>query len=72
MLEAKIIGITPDILTLIGMWVFCPPYILLPTTRLAYCTGMRRSASVIQTMKAITSKNITTIPTTANCLSSFQ
>ena len=34
--EARMIGMTPDILTLIGIKVFCPPYILRPTTRLAY------------------------------------
>ena len=33
---AKIIGITPAIETLIGIWVLCPPYILRPTIRFAY------------------------------------
>ena len=41
---AKMMGRTPDILTFIGRWVDWPPYILRPTTRLEYCTGMRRSA----------------------------
>ena len=42
--EAKIGGITPAVLTLSGRWVVCPPYIFRPTTRLAYCTGIRRWA----------------------------
>ena len=50
---AKMMGITPDILTFIGIWVFWPPYILRPTTRLAYWTGMRLSALSIHTMNAI-------------------
>ena len=33
---AKIIGMTPAMFTRSGIWVFCPPYILRPTTRLAY------------------------------------
>ena len=49
-LIAKMIGITPDIQTLIGMCVLCPPYCFLPTTRFAYCTGIRRSASFMKTM----------------------
>ena len=47
---AKMMGITPDMFTLMGMWVLWPPYIFRPTTRLAYCTGMRRSALVMNTM----------------------
>ena len=43
---AKIIGITPVIKTLIGIWVACPPYIFLPTTLFAYCTGILLSPSV--------------------------
>ena len=35
-------GTTPAMLTLIGMYVFVPPYVRRPTMRLAYCTGMRR------------------------------
>ena len=50
---AKIIGITPDIFTLIGRCVFCPPYIFLPTTRFAYWIGILLSAFVIQTMNMI-------------------
>ena len=38
---AKMIGRTPDILTLIGIRVDWPPYSFRPTTRLAYCTGIR-------------------------------
>ena len=33
---AKMIGMTPLIPTLIGIYVLCPPYILRPTTRFAY------------------------------------
>ena len=39
---AKMMGITPAWLTFSGMYVLCPPYMRLPTTRFAYCTGMRR------------------------------
>ncbi len=35
-------GMTPAWLTLSGRYVEVPPYILRPTMRLAYCTGMRR------------------------------
>ena len=34
--DAKMIGITPLMLTLTGMWELCPPYIFLPTTLFAY------------------------------------
>ena len=40
--DAKITGITPAWLTFSGRYVDVPPYILRPTIRLAYCTGMRR------------------------------
>ena len=33
-----------------GMWLDWPPYILRPTTRLAYWTGMRRSEFWMNTM----------------------
>ena len=33
--RGKMMGITPLIFTLMGMWLFWPPYILRPTTRLA-------------------------------------
>ena len=39
---AKMIGMTPAWFTFRGMYVDCPPYIRLPTTRFAYCTGIRR------------------------------
>ena len=52
--EAKITGMTPPALTLRGMWVDCPPITFRPTTRLAYCTGMRRSPRSTRTMKATT------------------
>jgi hypothetical protein len=40
--DAKIGGITPELLILSGKWVLCPPYMRRPTTRLAYWTGIRR------------------------------
>ena len=42
--DANIIGITPAITGLIGINVFCPPYIFLPTIFLEYCTGIFLSA----------------------------
>ena len=50
--DAKIIGITPAIANLSGICVFCPPYIFLPTTFLAYCTGTLLSASCTKTTAA--------------------
>ncbi len=47
-------GITPPEFTRSGRWVDCPPMILRPTTRLAYCTGMRRSLRSTNTMNATT------------------
>ncbi len=35
-------GMTPAWLTFSGRYVDVPPYMRLPTMRLAYCTGMRR------------------------------
>ena len=57
--EAKITGITPPALTLSGMWVDWPPITRRPTTRLAYCTGMRRSPRSTRTMNATTAIIIT-------------
>ncbi len=54
--DAKITGRTPLMFTLMGMKELWPPYILRPTTRLAYWTGMRRSALFIKTMKAISKR----------------
>ena len=51
---AKIIGITPAAFTLSGMYWRTPPYCLLPTIRLAYCTGIRRSPRSTKTIKATT------------------
>ena len=42
--EANIIGITPAIASFNGICVFCAPTIFLPTTFLAYCTGILLSA----------------------------
>ena len=49
------IGITPDWLTLSGMYVELPPYIRRPTTRLAKVTGIRRCP---WSMKTMTTSNI--------------
>ena len=43
-------GMTPDIFTLMGMVVDWPPYIFRPTTRLAYWTGIFRSDREIKTI----------------------
>jgi len=51
---AKIGGITPPELTRNGKYEDCPPMTLRPTTRLAYCTGMRRCPPSTKTMKATT------------------
>ena len=47
--DANITGITPAIANFNGICVFCPPYIFLPTTFLAYCTGTLLSASCTNT-----------------------
>ena len=39
---AKMIGITPAWFTFSGMYVLWPPIMRRPTTRFAYCTGIRR------------------------------
>ena len=46
-------GMTPAWLTLSGRYVEVPPYILRPTMRLAYCTGMRRWACSTKTTAAM-------------------
>src|SRR5882672_4623182 len=51
---AKIGGITPPELTRSGKYEDCPPMTRRPTTRLAYCTGIRRCAPSTYTMKATT------------------
>ena len=50
-------GITPPEFTRSGRCVDCPPMTLRPTTRLAYCTGMRRSLRSTKTMKATTARH---------------
>ena len=40
--EAKMGGMTPEVLIFNGKCVLWPPYMRLPTTRLAYCTGILR------------------------------
>ena len=58
--DAKMTGMTPAMLTLSGMNVLVPPIMRRPTTRLAYCTGMRRSPVVIQMTPTITARAMTT------------
>ena len=55
---AKIIGRTPDALTLMGMCVFWPPNCFLPLICFAYDTGILRSAP---SMKVMNPKMNTTI-----------
>ena len=55
----KIMGMTPVMFSFKGRVVFCPPYIFLPTTLFAYCTGSLRSELVIKTIKAISATHIT-------------
>jgi len=50
---AKITGMTPPAFTFEGQVVAVRPS-LRPITRLAYCTGMRRSPRFASTMKATT------------------
>ena len=53
--KAKISGIMPAELTRSGICVLCPCVMRRRTTRLAYCTGMRRCASCTKTIAAMTS-----------------
>ena len=52
--DAKIGGITPEVLTFSGRCELCPPYMRRPTTRLAYCTETRRWPRSMKMMKATT------------------
>ena len=54
---AKMIGITPDALTLSGRNCLTPPYCLLPTIRLAYCTGIFRVPCTSRTVATMTASN---------------
>ncbi len=54
--DAKMIGMTPAMFTLSGMNVLAPPIMRRPTTRLAYCTGTRRSPVVIHTTPTMTAR----------------
>ena len=62
--EAKMTGMTPAWFTFSGIYVEVPPYILRPTIRLAYCTGIRRWACSMNTTKATIATP--TASTTAN------
>ena len=54
-------GMTPPIFTLMGMWVDWPPYIFRPTTRLAYWTGRRRSELEMNTIRTTRASMPTTM-----------
>ena len=53
---AKMIGITFAAFTLRGIYWRTPPYCLLPTMRLAYCTGIRRVPCTRRIANANTNK----------------
>ena len=55
--EAKITGITPAMLIFNGMYVDEPPSVRRPTTRFAYCTGMRRWLCSTNTTTAMTANS---------------
>ena len=57
---AKITGMTPPVFTFSGMCVLVPPYIRLPTSRLAYCTVTRRCPRSTKMIAAMTTTIITT------------
>ena len=52
--EAKIGGITPEVLIFSGRNEVSPPNMRLPTWRLGYCTSSRRCARSMNTMDTIT------------------
>src|SRR3954463_869161 len=71
-LEAKMTGMTPAWLTLSGMYVEEPPYILRPTIRRAYWTGIRRwPCSMKMTVAMMTRPMATTMKKTAQPLLSL-
>ena len=57
--EAKIGGITPEVLSLSGRCEDCPSNMRLPTWRFGYWIRRRRCARSMNTMKAITATAIT-------------
>lgn len=60
--DAKIIGITPAVLTFSGILLCCPPTSFLPCIFLEYCTGICLSASdktITNTTTARTTPTIT-------------
>ena len=61
--DAKIIGITPAVLSLSGRWVLSPPNIFCPTWRFGYCTTMRRWARSTKTIRVITETTMMNSPT---------
>ena len=58
--EAKITGMTPPVFTFSGMCVLEPPYCRRPTTRLAYCTVIRRWPRSTKMIAPITTTAIAT------------
>ena len=59
--EAKIGGITPEVLSLSGRCEDCPSNMRLPTCRLGYWISSRRCARSMNTMKVITATATTTM-----------
>ena len=60
--EAKIGGMTPEVLSFSGRCELSPWNILLPTWRLGYWISRRRCARSMNTMKAMTRSAITMMP----------
>src|SRR5947209_7891670 len=69
---AKMTGITPPEFTRSGKCVDPPPITRRPTTRFAYCTGIRRSELSTYTMKPTTSSMIPTSRTIAGTVNAPQ
>src|SRR5206468_12128562 len=68
--EAKIGGMTPEVLILSGRCELWPLYMRRPTTRLAYWTGMRRCARSMKMIAATTATITTTMKTATRIESS--
>src|SRR5438067_12563317 len=63
---AKMIGMTPALLTRSGMCVLPPEYIRVARMRFAYCTGTLRWPSWMKMIAAITRTAMTAIDASAN------
>ena len=49
--DAKIGGITPEVLIFSGRWLLSPEVMRIPTCRFGYCTTIRRCARSTKTTK---------------------